>query len=269
VDYLAFLERVHAQLQPPTYLEIGIRYGASMALAQAPSIGIDPGYELRQQLRDDAALFRETSDDYFERPDPLEPLGGKPAALSFIDGMHLSEFALRDFINVERNSHWSSVVVFDDVLPRDADEAARNRVTKAWAGDIYKMIFILEKYRTDLICLRIGTGPTGLLLVLGLDPDNRVLSERYDEIAAEAVTPDPQELPYELRARFGVLDPEAVLTASFWETLRQARDAGLPRKQGIKKLRWALRRDFGWFSLGPMRGFVPSRGSQLEPVAGA
>ena len=112
---------------------------------------------------------RETSDEYFDRADPLAPLGGRRVGLSFIDGMHLAEFALRDFINVER-CHRSGAVVFDDILPRSADEAARGRHTRAWTGDVYKMLGILARHRPDLICLRVGTEPTGLLLVLGLDP---------------------------------------------------------------------------------------------------
>jgi hypothetical protein len=245
MDYLDFLGRVHERLEPPTYLEIGIRFGNSLELARSPSIGIDPAYELRVKLRDDAELFRETSDEYFERPDPLGPFGGQPAALSFIDGMHLVEYALRDFINVERRSDWSSVVVFDDILPRHADEAARERTTQAWAGDVYKLLAILGRHRRDLICLRIGTEPTGLMLVLGLDPGNRTLEKRYDRIVEKAVVPDPQEVPEDLLERRDVLDPDAVLGASFWDVLRDARSAGTARKEGIRSLRGAVREDFG------------------------
>ena len=55
--------------------------------------------------------------------------GGTRLDLVFVDGMHLFEFALRDFMNVERHADWWSVIVFDDILPRDVDEAARERHT--------------------------------------------------------------------------------------------------------------------------------------------
>ena len=70
-------------------------------------------------------LFRTTSDEYFARPDPLAPLGGLPFDLAFIDGLHLFEFALRDFINAERGSRPGAVILFDDILPRKVVEASR------------------------------------------------------------------------------------------------------------------------------------------------
>src|SRR4051812_40783653 len=105
--YLHFLGQVHERLAPPTYLEIGIRHGGSLSLSRSRSVGIDPAYKLRHDLPRDVALFRETSDAYFERAEPLEPLDDAPIGFSFIDGLHLAEFALRDFMNVERHSAWT------------------------------------------------------------------------------------------------------------------------------------------------------------------
>jgi len=258
MDYLKFLEGVHATLAPSAYLEIGVRFGASLALAKAPSIGIDPAYELRKAVCDDAALFRETSDAYFARSDPLAPLGGARPDLAFIDGMHLVEYALRDFVNVERHSRWSTVVVFDDVLPRRPVEAARERRTKAWAGDVYKLVEIFRRHRPDLLCIQVDTSPTGVLLVLGLDPESRTLAERHERIAEKAALPDPQDVPRELIERRAALEPQAVLDASFWETLREARAGGVARADGAKALRKAVRDDFGRrVSRRPLRAALP------------
>jgi hypothetical protein len=256
--YLDFLQRVHETLEPPTYLEIGVRHGDSLALSRSPSIGIDPGFKLRTEPPAGAKLFRQTSDDYFERPKPLRHFAGRPAALAFIDGMHLIDYALRDFVNVERHAHWSSVVVFDDILPRTVDEAARERVTRAWTGDVFKILAILAEHRPDLVCLRVGTEPTGLLLVLGLDPANRTLADRYEDIVVDTVTVDPQEVPDDVLERRGVLDPDAVLGASFWSVLRDGRAADLSRRRGMHRLHRALRRDFGpGVSAGPLRRLLP------------
>jgi hypothetical protein len=259
MDYLDFIEGVHERLTPPTYLEIGIRFGASLALSKATTIGVDPAYELRHQAPEGAELFRETSDDFFARTDPLRHFGGRPAALSFIDGMHLAEYALRDFINVERHSHWTSVVVFDDILPRDPDEAARERTTRVWAGDVFKIIGVLDRQRPDLTLLRIGTQPTGLLLVLGLDPHSTVLSDRYDEIEPEIVTPDPQELPRDVAERKHVLDPDKVLAAGLWGLLREGRENDVPRDEGVKALHKSVKKDLGRVSARRLRDVLPLR----------
>jgi len=245
VHYLEFLDALHARLEPPNYLEIGIRHGDSLALARCPAVGIDPAFELQAQLRADVALFRETSDEYFDRDDPLAPFAGEPIAFSFIDGMHLAEFVVRDFANVERNAEWSSVVVFDDILPRSAEEAARGRRTLAWTGDVYKVLEVLARHRPDLTCLAVDTKPTGLGIVLGLDPLCNELRERYDAITRVAVVPDPQRVPHGVLARAGALDPETVLASDVWALLRAARERGVTRRRGIHGLRRAVKRDLG------------------------
>jgi hypothetical protein len=259
MDYLDFIKGAHERLQPPTYLEIGIRFGASLALSKATTIGVDPAYELRHEAPPGAELVRETSDDFFERGDSLRHFGGAPAYMTFIDGMHLAEYALRDFINVEKRSHWTSAIVFDDILPRDPEEAARERTTRVWAGDVYQISGILDRHRPDLTVLRIGTKPTGLLLVIGLDPDSKVLRERYDEIAAQVTTPDPQEIPRDIAERKRVLDPDKVLGASFWELLRESRETGTPRDEGVKALRKSVKKDLGRVSARRLRDALPLR----------
>jgi methyltransferase family protein len=243
VYYLDFLGRVHELLEPPTYLEIGVRHGDSLALARTVSVGIDPEFNLRVELPDSVTLFEEPSDDYFARPEPLAPFGGRPIGLSFIDGLHWSEFALRDFVNVEQHSHWTTAVVFDDIFPSDVRMAGRDRRTRKWTGDVFKILGFLERHRPDLICLRIDTQPTGLLLVLGLDPDSDALNRHYDEMLEEALSGDPQEVPAGVLQRRGALDPEAVLRGSFWNVLRDARERDTPRGDGLPMLRAALERD--------------------------
>src|SRR5215217_6449108 len=187
VEYLDFLKGLHEAVRPRAYLEIGLRHGDSLALAGCPALGVDPAFNLRVELGDDVQLLRETSDEFFARPKPLKPLGSQKPDLAFIDGMHLAEFALRDFIGVERLSPWTGVAIFDDILPRTVEEANRDRRTRAWTGDVYKVLGMLARNRPDLTCLRVGTQPTGLLLVIGLDPANRVLSARYDALLEAAV----------------------------------------------------------------------------------
>ena len=142
------------------------------------------------------ALFRTTSDEYFSRPDPLAPIGGIPFDLAFIDGLHLFEFALRDFIFAERHASARGMIVFNDVLPRTVEEAARERHTKAWTGDVFRVLEVLARFRPDVIVIPIDTEPTGLLAVVGLNPMDTTLADRYDEILSEFRRPDPQDVPW-------------------------------------------------------------------------
>ncbi len=201
MEYLDFLRGLHRAVEPGAYLEIGLRHGDSLALAGCPALGVDPGFNLKVALGDNVTLLEETSDEYFGRAKPLKPLGGRRPDLAFIDGMHLAEFALRDFVNVEKLSRWTGAIVFDDILPDRPVIAARDRRTRTWTGDVYKLLAILARHRPDLICVRVGTQPTGLLLVLGLDPQSRTLRKRYDEIVAGIVTPDPQDVPADVLER--------------------------------------------------------------------
>lgn len=230
VRYLQFLSSVHRLLEPKRYLEIGVRHGDSLALARCRAVGIDPAFTLSSALDCDLALFRTTSDEYFARPEPLAATGGKPFDLAFIDGLHLFEFALRDFINVERNSSARSVIVFDDMLPRTIVEAARVRHTAAWTGDVYPIIAVFAKYRPDLIVIPVDTQPTGLLLVMGLDPANTVLADNYAAILDEFRFADPQPVPPELLDRRDVVPPERVLDATFWQVLAGADENVAPDK---------------------------------------
>lgn len=244
MHYRRFLTEVHALVEPRTYLEIGVRSGKSLALSRCRSVGIDPAYQVTAELSCDVSLFRTTSDEYFAREAPLAPTGGQPFDLAFIDGLHLFEFAFRDFINTERHSAPSSVVVFDDVLPRTVDEAARGRITGPWTGDVYPVIPVLARYRPEVTTVLVDTQPTGLMLVLGLDPGDTVLADQYAAIMHEFRHPDPQPVPRDLLDRGAVQAPRRVLEAGFWKVLREerARPGG---KDFHRRLREQLAADFG------------------------
>jgi hypothetical protein len=224
--YLDYLRELHKTLEPRAYLEIGVRWGRSLSQSRCPSVGIDPAFTIDNELNAEVHLFRTTSDEYFARPDPLAPVGGQPFDLAFIDGMHLFEFALRDFINAERNMSPGGVIIFDDVLPRTTVEAARDRLTSSWTGDIYPIFPVLEKYRPEVLTVAVDTRPTGLLMVMGLDPANTTLSDNYDAIMAEFRSPDPQPVPQVILDRTFVQAPQRILGSPLLRVLADARNGG-------------------------------------------
>lgn len=181
-DLLAF---IHQQLNPGLYLEIGVDKGRSLGLATCPAIGIDPRPQLKliKPLAENARIIPVSSDEFFR--DHADQALTSPPDLVFIDGMHLFEFTLRDFMNVERYSSPTTLVVIDDIYPCNSAQAERRRRTSAWAGDVWKLHAILRRYRQDLFMIGMDAYPTGLLLISGLDANNRVLWDRYTEIVAD------------------------------------------------------------------------------------
>jgi len=271
-----FLLRLHEVYRPRTYFEIGVNTGRSLSLSRVPTVAVDPAFIVTAEIDCDLHLVRTTSDGFFARTFPFEHLRGAPVDLAFIDGMHLFEFVLRDFINIERYTLWTSVIVFDDVLPRTVKQAARRRHGGAWAGDVYKILPVLHRYRPELLAIPVDTQPTGTLLVLCVDPSNASLTENYKDIIRDYVVEDPQQVPMDVLDRHCALDPNAVLGMPFWAILRAVRDGdieldkrqfratavdylGLQAKPDVGSWRPELRRK----RTRNLPHFVPARGREV------
>jgi hypothetical protein len=208
--YRNVLAELHRQRCPKTYVEIGIATGDTILLAgpETEVVGIDPQFG-RRSIEGKDHFYRLTSDEFFARHD-LGAILGRPVDFAFIDGMHLFEFALRDLMNIEQVCTDQSLIALHDCLPRPPEIAAREntgdpRVT-AWTGDVWKLILCLADYRPDLRVELNPAPPTGLLLVGNLDPDSRVLRERYDEICERYI---PLDYPgaESLLSKYGSIDP--------------------------------------------------------------
>jgi methyltransferase family protein len=187
------LAALHQLLQPRTYLEIGIEQGQTLRAAQCPSIAIDPVFSVDQNTigeKSECLLYRMPSDRFFDKHDPVTLLGER-IDLAFLDGLHLYEFLLRDFINVERCCRRNSVIVLHDCIPTDLylarrerqDESLRplTRIPGGWCGDVWKTVLILRAYRPDLRIESFDSSLTGVVLVTNLDPDSQVLTDSYVE----------------------------------------------------------------------------------------
>jgi Methyltransferase domain len=186
-EYLGLLDKIHAYLLPRTYLEVGIRYGTSIALTLpgTVAVGVDPAYEIRFPLDASTRLFKMTSEEFYQREDLAEIFGGLPVDLAFIDGMHRFGVALHDFMNVERLSAPGSVVLLHDCNPKDERWVGPDPLMSLWTGDVWKVIPCLREHRPDLDVHTIDVGPSGLGIIAGLDPESRVLEERYEDICRQ------------------------------------------------------------------------------------
>jgi len=182
-DYLEIISRLHDYLQPETYVEIGVEFGTTLKLVQSTTrvVAIDPFPQVAFALPAKHTLYRCTSDDFFADND-LSALLGAPLELAFIDGLHVFEQVLRDFINLEKYASAGTVILIHDCLPLDERTSSRQRQTQFWSGDVWKIVPCLKRERPELKICTVPAYPTGLCMVTGLQRHSSCLSDNYAAI---------------------------------------------------------------------------------------
>lgn len=186
--YFQHLGWLHEAKRPRTYLEIGIREGQSLRLARPPSraFGVDPAPCLDSaEFPTDTRIFEVTSDTFFTDRLWEREAGAVAFDFTFIDGLHLFEQVLRDFINAERHSAPGGVIAIHDTVPLVPISAERDPTAAFWCGDVWKLVPCLERHRPDLTITTVPTAPSGLTIVTGLDPASTVLRDRADALVHE------------------------------------------------------------------------------------
>ena len=184
--YFRLLEDLHLTLKPSVYFEIGTESGASLNLAQCTSIAVDPKFQVEADVarnKPELHMMQSTSDDFFASG-LLDRLAYK-IDLAFLDGLHLFEYLLRDFINTEKYMQPSGTILMHDCVPFNVVTQKREwnrRETSSWTGDVWKLIPILREFRPDLKLTVFDTPPSGIVQVTDLDPSSRVLEEEFDLI---------------------------------------------------------------------------------------
>jgi len=84
----------------------------------------------------------------------------------------------------------------------------------------------LRQHRPDLTVVPVNTLPTGVVVVVGLDPASRVLSDRYDSLLQELQAGDPQVVPDHVLARVDAADARSLGSSGLWSALRTLRENG-------------------------------------------
>jgi hypothetical protein len=231
--YLTVLGRLHRVLAPKSYFEIGTNTGDSLKLAACPTVAVDPKFIFSSpdpvSGKPICALYEMTSDDFFQSVDPSTVLGRR-IDLAFLDGMHLCEFLLRDFLNTERFCKPNSIIVLHDCIPLEHRMAQRVPTggaiephrAKWWTGDVWRAVVALKEYRPDLRVTALDAKPTGLVLITNLDPASNVLSGRYGEVVDRMLARSLAE--YTLSRLYSELQVESTrsittleqISAKFW-----------------------------------------------------
>jgi hypothetical protein len=139
-----------------SYLEIGVFKGKTFNnVTFDRKVGVDPrfGFEVKEFERAGTDFLAVTSDEYF-----LRHAGSERFDIIFLDGLHTFQQTFRDFCNSLTCAHERTVWLIDDVLPVDvysawpiASEARTFRAkaggdSKAWHGDVYKLMFVIHDF---------------------------------------------------------------------------------------------------------------------------
>lgn len=189
MHYHRFLRNLHETTLLDWYMEIGCRDGSSFAPVRSRTIAVDPFFRVERNAigaKPALHIFQQTSDDFFASGF-LDALDVR-LSLSFLDGMHLFEYLLRDVIETEKRSRPEGVIMMHDCCPFDYEMTTRdldNIPKAAWTGDVWKLLPILQQHRPDLKIDVLDCKPTGLVMLSNLDPDNAALSDAYDQILAD------------------------------------------------------------------------------------
>jgi hypothetical protein len=233
--YYRFLRTLHETCLFDWYLEVGCRSGESFAPVRSKTIAVDPFFRAEINIigkKPALHVFQATSDDFFGSG--FLAKNDIRLSLAFLDGMHLFEYLLRDFINTEAAMDARGVIMMHDCVPSGLKMTRRdlnNLPDGPWTGDVWKLIPILQKWRPDLTVTVLDCLPTGLVCVSGLDPSNRVLAEHYDEIVAEFVATDIKQFGIErFFASFAYTSARQVARTGF----QMFRPASLPEDQALE-----------------------------------
>jgi hypothetical protein len=180
------INQLASRLNLQSYLEIGVCNGDTFCLIEIPDrTGVDPAFRFDPDtLRNrNTRLQRETSDAYFA----ALPISVKYDAI-FIDGLHIFEQVVRDFSNSILHTHDQSVILIDDTLPNDVYSSLRDPLdtsrfrhmvannSRAWHGDVFKMVFYINDFWPCLNYRTIDVGGNPQTLVW------RSPAERHDPI---------------------------------------------------------------------------------------
>uniref|UniRef100_A0A6C0I9U8 Glycosyltransferase 2-like domain-containing protein n=1 Tax=viral metagenome TaxID=1070528 RepID=A0A6C0I9U8_9ZZZZ len=142
------------------YLEIGVEYGQTFLQTHFKTenkMGVDPDPKF-DVLNKEFQFSKSTSDDFFKD----NTLNETKYDAIFIDGMHQSEYFLRDFSNSVKVLEKDGSIFIDDILPLTYNEQLKiprkhyyeNGILKygeEWTGDIWKVVYhILKNYLNNL-----------------------------------------------------------------------------------------------------------------------
>lgn len=148
--------------------------------------------------------------------------------MSFIDGLHAFDQALRDLIGVEFYSKPGAVALFHDVLPICEAVAARERKTIFWTGDTFKVLLALAQTRPDLRLALIPCFPSGLAIVTHLNSAPPRHAPDYSAVTNALAQEDFASSFSRLRQTVQILPNDFAAVANYMGIVPNLREVSVP-----------------------------------------
>ena len=141
------VERALAVNGGDRYLEIGIKNGATLQAVDAgTAVGVDPFHMANVAMcRPGLTVLPLPSDRYFRRLPSDQRFD-----VVFVDGLHVFRQAYRDVLHAAATLVRGGAILIDDVVPTSAAAGSPVRTTKAWMGDVYKVIIALDRHHPEV-----------------------------------------------------------------------------------------------------------------------
>lgn len=180
-------ERINAiahEIDAAAYLEIGVQRANTLSMVNVDrKVGVDVKFLLdaptEEALRNqNCELFEMTSDEFFASFNNEIKFD-----LIFIDGLHIFEQACRDLLNSLSHITDRGIILLDDTFPTSLAAAQPNvnraqtirklepaytnseRLSTAWMGDVYKVLFFVDKMLPNYTMLHFSEDHRQTMLV--------------------------------------------------------------------------------------------------------
>ncbi len=154
-----FINKLLANFENATYLEIGVNNGATFeAISLRVKVAVDPYPKYFNLYSRNIRTYTCTSDDYFEKH------CNEYFDLIYLDGLHHFDQTWCDLQNALRRIKPSGLILIDDIVPSDkfsgiiprtsALEArflSTGSLDPSWTGDIYKIGILLSKLPENFV----------------------------------------------------------------------------------------------------------------------
>lgn len=178
------LNAIAGRIDAHKYLEIGVYRAVNLCKVNVRrKAGVDVKFLLdpstKETLRtQDCDLFETSSDEFFANLNSEEKFD-----LIFIDGLHTFEQVCRDLLNSINHLSSGGVIIIDDTFPTslaasqpDMDRAKAIRkvqscyteaekLSNAWMGDVYKVLFFVDKMLPSFTMLHFKEGHRQTMLI--------------------------------------------------------------------------------------------------------